>query len=128
MFWQIFVKCPILGALLIFNHFSYVPLKFRQDTSLNYPYNNFEWWFLWSKKWENWPKLKNFVKIVLITLVDNWPGYAMNQIWSPEEFHKKHIMRRLCRWRWLRQSWHIVAQPLIIEILRSHHWHGDYSH
>ena len=59
-------KVPFWGPYIPLKHFSYPPLNFScQGASFKHPFD-FPHDFP-PKKWENWSKLKNFVKIVLIT-------------------------------------------------------------
>ena len=60
---------PFLGPYLSLKKYSYAPLNLsRQGASFKQPYDYvLSDDFFDQKKWQNWSKLKNFVKIVLIT-------------------------------------------------------------
>ena len=62
-------KVPFWGPYIGSKYFSYLPLNLsRQGASFKHPYDHIlSDDFLTKKKWENWSKLKNFVRIVLIT-------------------------------------------------------------
>ena len=61
-------KVPFWGPYIPLKHFSYLPLNlFCQGASFEHPYDHILSDDFLTEKVANWSKLKNFVKIVIIT-------------------------------------------------------------